>query len=101
MNMFLWYYASMRTTIDIPDTLYRQAKIEAFERGTSLRALMINSLRREIEGGREPAVEPALLREERAVYDTDELGFVVLKRGDRKQVVNDSFINAMRDKEGI
>ncbi|HMP72259.1 MAG TPA: antitoxin [Kiritimatiellia bacterium] len=91
----------MKTTIDIPDPLYRQVKIKAFERGTSLRALMINSLRREVEAAGDPVVTPVLAREEQAVYTTDDLGFVVLKRSGRKPVVNDAFINDLRDTEGV
>ncbi len=91
----------MKTTIDIPDPLYRQVKIKAFERGTSLRELMINSLRREIEEEPAPVGAPMLAREEKAVYTTDNLGFVVLKRGGRTPVVKDAFINEMRNKEGI
>ena len=34
----------MKTTIDLPDALYRRAKIRAAERGTSLRALLAESL---------------------------------------------------------
>jgi len=99
--MVLWYYGLMKTTIDIPDPLYRQVKIKAFERGTSLRALMINCLRREIAEVSEPVVAPTLLREEKAVYTTNDLGFVVLKRDGRKQVMKDSFINDLRDQEGV
>jgi len=99
--MAIWYCCFMKTTIDIPDPLYRQVKIKAFERGTSLRALMISSLRREIEEANNPVVAPILVREEEAVYTTNDLGFVVLKRGGRKQVVKDAFINDLRDKEGV
>lgn len=91
----------MKTTIDIPDPLYRQVKIKAFERGTSLRELMIHSLRREIEEDTPPLPAPELAREEKAVYTTNDLGFVVLKRKDQEQAVKDDWINALRDKEGI
>ena len=91
----------MKTTIDIPDPLYRQVKIKAFERGSSLRDLMINSLRREIGLETAPAGAPLLAREERALYTTDDLGFVVLKRDGRKHVVKDALINELRDKEGV
>ncbi len=39
----------MRTTLDLPDDILRRAKIAAVERGTSLRQIVINALRREIE----------------------------------------------------
>jgi hypothetical protein len=91
----------MKTTIDIPDHLYRQVKIRAFERGTSLRDMMISSLRREIEEINPPVSSPSLAREEKAVYTTDELGFVLLKRSGRKQKIKDAFINELRNKEGV
>jgi hypothetical protein len=39
----------MRTTIDLPDDALRRAKIAAVERGSSLRQLVIDALRREME----------------------------------------------------
>jgi hypothetical protein len=40
----------MRTTLDLPDDLLRRAKIAAVERGSSLRQLVTDALRHEIEG---------------------------------------------------
>lgn len=40
----------MRTTLDLPDDILRRAKIAAVERGSSLRQLVIDALRYEIEG---------------------------------------------------
>lgn len=34
----------MKTTIDIPEPLYRKAKIRALEQGTSLKALVLRAL---------------------------------------------------------
>ncbi|MCP5526905.1 MAG: hypothetical protein H7A47_08880 [Verrucomicrobiales bacterium] len=34
----------MKTTIDIPEPLYKQAKIRAVERGQTLRVLMLSAL---------------------------------------------------------
>lgn len=39
----------MRTTLDLPDEVLRRAKIAAVERGSSLRQLVIDALRHEIE----------------------------------------------------
>jgi hypothetical protein len=39
----------MRTTLDLPDDILRKAKITAVERGSSLRQLVIDALRREME----------------------------------------------------
>lgn len=45
----LWVPA-MRTTLDLPDDILRRAKIEAVERGATLRQLVIDALQREIAG---------------------------------------------------
>jgi hypothetical protein len=42
----------MRTTLDLPDDILRKAKITAVERGSSLRQLVIDALRREMESFR-------------------------------------------------
>ncbi len=48
-------YCSMKTTIDVPDGLLREAKVEAALRGKKLRELVIEGLRRVLsdpeEGG--------------------------------------------------
>ncbi len=43
----------MKTTIDIPEVLYKKAKIRAIERGQTLKQIVITSLERELE----PAAE--------------------------------------------
>lgn len=44
----------MRTTLDLPDEVLRRAKIEAVERGSTLRQLVIDALQREIAGTERP-----------------------------------------------
>ena len=39
----------MKTTIDIPEPLYRKAKIQAVEQGTTLKDLVLRALVRELE----------------------------------------------------
>lgn len=46
----------MRTTLDLPDALLKRAKIEAVERGMTLKDLVGVALEREL---REPAPTPA------------------------------------------
>lgn len=53
----------MRTTLDLPDDLLKRAKIEAVERGTSLRDLVGAALERELSGGSDPK-----LRRKRAQF---------------------------------
>ncbi|HJU40516.1 MAG TPA: hypothetical protein VJ724_13150 [Tahibacter sp.] len=40
----------MRTTLDLPDDVLRLAKIAAIERGSSLRQIVIDALRRDLQG---------------------------------------------------
>lgn len=39
----------MKTTIDIPDSLYKKAKIRAIERGLTLKDIVLTSLERELD----------------------------------------------------
>jgi len=41
----LWLYAFMRTTIDIPEDLFREAKTRAVQQGTTLKNLMTQYIR--------------------------------------------------------
>lgn len=49
----MWITA-MRTTLDLPDDILRRAKIEADERGSTLRQLVIDALQREMAGTERP-----------------------------------------------
>lgn len=48
----------MKTTIEIPEPLYKKAKIRAVETGQTLRQIVLDSLRNELEG-RSRVEEPA------------------------------------------
>jgi hypothetical protein len=45
--MLLCEYGFMRTTIEIPDDLFRRAKVTAAMRGSSMKDLIIRALERE------------------------------------------------------
>jgi hypothetical protein len=45
----------MRTTIDLPDPLFRRTKIEAAMRGSSMKEVIIRALEREVGGSGAPA----------------------------------------------
>ena len=45
----------MKTTIDIPESLYKKAKIRAIERGQTLKQIVLTSLERELEPSTELA----------------------------------------------
>jgi hypothetical protein len=47
-NLSLWKCCLMKTTIDIPEPLYRKAKIRAVEQGTSLKAVVLKALEHEL-----------------------------------------------------
>ena len=42
----------MRTTVDIPNPVYRRLKTEAAHRGCSVKELVLRGVRLELEGGR-------------------------------------------------
>jgi hypothetical protein len=44
----------MKTTIDIPEPLYRKAKIQAIEQGSTLKELVLRALTRELESSTTP-----------------------------------------------
>ena len=42
----------MRTTVDIPDSVYRRLKTEAAHRGCSVKELVLRGVKAELEGGK-------------------------------------------------
>lgn len=44
VKAYLWKYGSMKTTIEIPDAMFRQAKALAAARGVTLRRLFTEAL---------------------------------------------------------
>lgn len=58
----------MRTTLDLPDELLKRAKIQAVERGTSLRDLVGAAL--EIELKRPPVPKPMRKRARFPIFDS-------------------------------
>jgi SHS2 domain-containing protein len=42
----------MRTTVDIPDAVYRRLKSEAAQRGCSVKELVLRGVKAELEGGK-------------------------------------------------
>jgi hypothetical protein len=91
----------MKTTIEIPEPLYRRAKIRAVERGESLKDLFLSALQRELaEDDKTPAKSPELDRPD--LYTLNAQGFAVLKRKPNKtNVVTNAWINKMREEMGI
>ena len=52
----------MKTTIEIPDALYKRAKIRAVNQGTTLRRLMLEALERAMAEGPDREQTPFLKR---------------------------------------
>lgn len=48
----------MRTTIDLPDKLLKQAKIKAVQEGITLKQLFVRCLEKELDGGVSMEAEP-------------------------------------------
>ena len=88
----------MKITVDLPDALYRRAEIRAAEQGTTLRALLAESLRMHLLD--HAAAGPELPH--RIRFRTDEHGWPILQRpaGDTR-VITDDFINQLREEEGV
>lgn len=75
--------------------------MKAFERGSSVKELMINGLMRELDGSERPPAPVTLAKEEKGVYSINDVGFVVLKHAPGKKCVTDALVNKLREKEGV
>jgi hypothetical protein len=64
VNILLWFYADqeriMKTTVEVPDDLYRRAKAEAALRGRKLKDLVEEGLRLVLEAPRKARPRPSL-----------------------------------------
>ena len=83
----------MKTTLELPDELLAAAKAAALRRRTSLKALFTRALERELRGG--DVGHPR--------FKVDEAGWPVLQadHGPGKVIITDSFINDLRETEGV
>lgn len=84
----------MKTTVELPDELFAEAKAVALRRRVSLKSLFTRALEREIRG---PAAE---IRQDRFRIDAN--GWPVLRVAeDDSTVLPDAFVNELRDSEGV
>lgn len=81
----------MKTTLEIPDTLFRRAKVVASRRHVSFRELVSVALERELASGQTAAASPSI------TYDED--GMPCLPK--RGAVINDAIVRRLRESEGI
>ena len=90
----------MKTTIDIPERLYREAKICAVKRGSSLKDLVVTALQRELYP--ELAARSVTDQTRRERFEVDSSGWPVLqRRKGEKTIVTDELINRLREAEGV
>jgi hypothetical protein len=84
----------MKTTLELPDDLFREAKATAAKRRTTLKSLFTRALERELR--RETS------RENADFFEIDEEGWPVLRRpASDKTVVTEEFLNQLRESEGV
>lgn len=63
----------MKTTIDIPESLYKKAKIRAVERGQTLRDIVLRALEHELEIPAQPGEEAVAAAPPRRTWANREL----------------------------
>lgn len=95
----------MKTTVDLPDQLFRRAKIVAAQRGTTMKELVIAGLRHALGETTVPVSPgaPVLTPEEAAVATIGPHGLPVLKRPvrGRKPKVTTALVDRIRNELGV
>lgn len=88
----------MKTTVDLPDGLYRRARVRAAERGTTLRAIITESLEQALAGA--GAAQASLPKRDR--FTVDDRGWPVLRRSPTDStIVTDDLVERLRREEGV
>ena len=81
----------MRTSIDIPDVLFRRVKSVMAKRGMTFRSLVIHALAQALD---DKKTKPFVLREASAGYNAGKQGGVSI------QTVNKAIVNSREPKRG-
>ena len=80
------FMVNMRTTVDIPDGVYRRAKTKAAVRGETFKSYLVDTLRKDLNrADKEPKKRlkgPLCVKEELLIYDSKGLS-KVLEEDDR------------------
>ncbi len=85
----------MKTTIDIPEPLYRRVKMQAVHRGISLRKLVLGALENNL---RPTPSRPVGVSH----FEIDPLGVPCLRRpAADATVVTEEFLVQLREQEGV
>lgn len=79
----------MKTTVELPDALFRSVKAAAAQRNTTLKELFIHALQREVAAD---TSKPDSLP-----FDVDELGLPMLHN--QNKPVSSALVNSLRDDE--
>ena len=93
----------MKTTIDLPDMVYRRLKIRAAESGETIRKLVLRGIERELSGDVVESASDSQQAGQAGRHSViDEYGWPVLKRrqGDSTVVTNE-LVNRIREEEGV
>jgi len=89
----------MKTTIELPDALHRQAKLYAVREGIALRDVIVSALKQSLENPK-PASLPETPSHANSHSAADEDGWPVLKRSGG-EVVTDAILRQLREQEGV
>ena len=79
----------MKTTVELPDALFRSLKETAARRNTTLKEIFIHALKREVASDAETNLP----------FEIDELGLPILLN--QKKPVSIELVNALRDDEEL
>ena len=94
----------MKTTIELPESLFRRAKIHAARRHTTMKELVIEGLKRVVdEHGVQDGGGFFLTEEEKEIVTLGANGLPLLKRapGTRRKKVTDEIVNRIRDELSV
>lgn len=84
----------MKTSIDLPEKIYRQAKAKAARLKTTLKAVLLTALGK--------GLNPPPKKDSGPHFELDELGIPILTRSKRdSKVVTEEFLNQLREQEGV
>ena len=93
----------MKTTIDMPDALYKRLKVHAAQSGVTIRHLVLQGIQRELgEISRRTASAADRQADPGRHSYVDEEGWPVLRRdSDDKAIVTNELVNRLREEEGV
>ena len=104
MKPYTHIYGQMKTTIELPEPLFRRAKVLAARRGTTLRALVVEGLQQVTDGTPRPAdAGPRLTTEESHIAVLGAHGLPVLKRSPqaKPKKVTRALVDRLRDELSV